>query len=55
MWPGLVLRVLRNYAPYITLPFAAVVGFIGYKIENIVSDKYTPYNGRLAIYQVSLT
>lgn len=46
MWGALAFRVLRTYAPYITLPFAAVVGFIGYNLESIVSDKYTPYNGR---------
>lgn len=38
---------MRGYAPYITLPFAAVVGFIGYNIENKFSSKYTPYNGEL--------
>ncbi|XP_060534031.1 small integral membrane protein 12-A [Cylas formicarius] len=35
---------LRAYAPYVTLPFAAVVGFIGYNLENILSDNYTPYH-----------
>ncbi|XP_017781259.1 PREDICTED: small integral membrane protein 12-A [Nicrophorus vespilloides] len=43
MWPVL-LRAMRVYAPYITLPFAAVVGYIGYHVENKVSDKYTPYS-----------
>ncbi|XP_067000382.1 small integral membrane protein 12-A [Anabrus simplex] len=38
-----VYAFLRAYAPYITLPFAAVVGFIGYKVEGLLSDKYTPY------------
>ncbi|XP_075218986.1 small integral membrane protein 12-A [Lycorma delicatula] len=38
-----ILRALRAYAPYITLPVAAVVGVIGYKVENMLSDKYTPY------------
>nr|CAD7259233.1 unnamed protein product [Timema shepardi] len=39
----LLLAVLRSYAPYITLPVAAVIGIIGYKVEGLVSDKYTPY------------
>ncbi|KAJ8964970.1 hypothetical protein NQ314_004487 [Rhamnusium bicolor] len=43
MWP-ILFRTLRVYAPYITLPFAAVVGVIGYNLENWLSDKYTPYN-----------
>ncbi|CAH1382803.1 hypothetical protein MTP99_006793 [Tenebrio molitor] len=43
MWP-LLIRTLRVYAPYITLPFAALVGVVGYNLENIFSDKYTPYN-----------
>ncbi|PSN40785.1 Small integral membrane protein 12-A [Blattella germanica] len=34
---------LRMYAPYITLPVAAVVGVIGYNLESLISDKYTPY------------
>jgi len=32
----------RTYAPFIMLPVAAVVGVIGYNLENILSDKYTP-------------
>ncbi|XP_018568377.1 small integral membrane protein 12-A [Anoplophora glabripennis] len=43
MWPVL-MGALRSYAPYITLPFAALVGVIGYNLENWMSDKYTPYN-----------
>ncbi|CAH1163315.1 unnamed protein product [Phaedon cochleariae] len=43
MWP-ILFRALRTYAPYITLPFAGVVGVIGYNLENWFSDKYTPYN-----------
>jgi hypothetical protein len=38
-----IFTFLRTYAPYITLPVAAVVGFIGYNLESILSDKYTPY------------
>lgn len=41
MWP-LVIGVMRRYSPYTTLPFAAIVGFIGYNIEGWISDKYTP-------------
>ncbi|KAM3955683.1 small integral membrane protein 12-A [Aphomia sociella] len=43
MWP-LLLRVLRSNAPYLTLPVAAVVGVIGYNLESLLSDRYTPYN-----------
>ncbi|CAH0549476.1 unnamed protein product [Brassicogethes aeneus] len=43
MWP-VFYAALRSYAPYITLPFAGIVGLIGYSIENALSDKYTPYN-----------
>jgi len=38
MWP-LITAVLRNYAPYITVPVAAVVGFIGYHLEDILSGE----------------
>ena len=37
------MNFLRVNAPYITLPFAAVVGIIGYNIEGLISDKYTPF------------
>lgn len=40
MWP-LLLRFSR-FAPSITLPFAAVVGFIGYHIEGWISNRHTP-------------
>ncbi|KAI5632486.1 UPF0767 family domain-containing protein [Phthorimaea operculella] len=43
MWP-LIMRFLRTNAPYLTLPVAAVVGVIGYNIESLLSDRYTPYN-----------
>ncbi|KNC26125.1 hypothetical protein FF38_12239 [Lucilia cuprina] len=43
MWP-LLLAVLRRNAVYITLPIAGVVGFIGYNLESLLSDKYTPYS-----------
>lgn len=42
----ILLRALSRYAPYITLPVAAVVGVIGYHLEDIMSDKYTPSEKR---------
>lgn len=45
MWP-LILAVLRRNAVFITLPFAGVIGFIGYNIESLISDKYTPYSSK---------
>jgi hypothetical protein len=38
-----IFAFLRRYVPYVTLPFAAVVGIIGYNLEGVLSDKYTPY------------
>ncbi|XP_045457972.1 small integral membrane protein 12 [Melitaea cinxia] len=43
MWP-IIMQFLRSNAPYITLPIAAVVGVVGYNLESLLSDKYTPYN-----------
>ncbi|XP_044745336.1 small integral membrane protein 12-A [Coccinella septempunctata] len=43
MWP-ILMRVASRYAPYVTLPFAGIIGFIGYNLESWLSDKYTPYN-----------
>jgi len=43
MWP-ILMQILRKNAVLITLPVAVVVGVIGYNLENILSDKYTPYN-----------
>ncbi len=42
MFP-IIWAFVRSYAPVIMLPVAAVIGVIGYNIENIVSDKYTPF------------
>lgn len=42
MWP-LIMGALRTYAPYVALPFAAVIGIIGYTVEASLSDKYTPW------------
>ena len=41
MWP-VVAAYARTYAPYIVMPLAGVIGFIGYNIEGWVSDKHTP-------------
>ncbi|CAB3386428.1 small integral membrane protein 12 [Cloeon dipterum] len=43
MLPVLV-NLLRPYVAYVTFPVALVFGFVGYNIENWVSDKYTPYS-----------
>jgi len=40
MWP-LIRRAVQTYAPY--LPVAWTVGFIGYKLEEWIGDKHTPY------------
>lgn len=42
MWP-VIFNFLRINAPYITLPFAALVGVIGYNVERMISDKSTPF------------
>jgi len=41
MWPVL-LAAARAYAPAILFPVALTIGFIGYNIESLVSDKSTP-------------
>ena len=33
MWP-VIVQFIRVYTPYIALPFAAVVGFIGFTLES---------------------
>lgn len=48
MWP-LVLAFLRSNAVRLTVPIAAVVGAIGYGIEGLISDKYTPYSSKLLV------
>lgn len=40
------MAILRRNAVYITLPVAGVIGFIGYNLENLLSDKYTPYSSK---------
>lgn len=45
MWP-ILMQLMRTNAVFITLPLAAVVGFIGYNVESLISDKYTPYSSK---------
>ena len=44
MWP-IIVAVVRTYAPYVVLPFAAVVGLVGYGIEGKLTDRFTPWKG----------
>lgn len=53
MWP-ILYNVIRANAVYITAPVAAVVGFIGYNLENLISDKYTPYNSEYIGHNATL-
>uniref|UniRef100_A0A1Q3FDD5 Putative conserved secreted protein n=1 Tax=Culex tarsalis TaxID=7177 RepID=A0A1Q3FDD5_CULTA len=46
MWP-LILQFMRSNVAYITLPIAGIVGVIGYNIESLLSDKYTPYSASI--------
>lgn len=41
MWP-LVVRSLGRFGKYVTIPFVAVIGFVGYHAEGWLSDRYTP-------------
>ncbi|XP_063545538.1 small integral membrane protein 12 [Cydia strobilella] len=43
MWP-ILMQFLRSNAPYLTLPFAAIIGVVGYNLEGYFSDRYTPYS-----------
>lgn len=45
MWP-ILLAFLRSNGVYLTLPFAAVVGAIGYNLEGLISDRFTPYSSK---------
>ena len=38
-----IIAAARAYAPWIVLPFAVVIGGIGYTLEGTFSDKYTPW------------
>lgn len=37
-----IFTILRSFAPRITLPFAAIIGFIGYNLENRFSNIKNP-------------
>ena len=45
MWP-IILNFLRVNAPIITLPFAVLVGIIGYNVEGWITDRSTPSPNR---------
>ncbi|KAH9509358.1 Small integral membrane protein 12-B [Bulinus truncatus] len=46
MW-NLIFSAARTYAPFITLPFAAVIGIIGYNIEwTFRKEKNTPFKSQ---------
>lgn len=54
MWP-IIMTILRRNAVYITLPIAGVIGFIGYNLESLLSDKYTPYSSKYLMLHFSIT
>ena len=37
-----LIAIARSYAPWIMLPAAIVVGTIGYNVESMLSNKWTP-------------
>jgi len=37
-----VLSLARAWAPRVMLPFSMVIGYIGYNLEDWLSDKHTP-------------
>ncbi|XP_054002324.1 uncharacterized protein LOC128889047 isoform X2 [Hylaeus anthracinus] len=41
MWP-LLGRVLGRFGNYIQLPIVCVIGYLGYRIEGVLSNRYTP-------------
>uniref|UniRef100_A0A2C9JYU2 Small integral membrane protein 12 n=1 Tax=Biomphalaria glabrata TaxID=6526 RepID=A0A2C9JYU2_BIOGL len=46
MW-NLIFSAARTYAPYITLPIAAVIGVVGYNIEWVLrKEKNTPFKAK---------
>ena len=42
MWP-IIAAYARAYMPYVVMPAAVVVGFVGYNLEDWLSDKHTPH------------
>ena len=48
MWP-IIINLMRGYAPYLVLPFAGVIGFVGYHVEGVLrGDKETPWRKSIA-------
>ncbi|CAM1330075.1 Uncharacterised protein g10199 [Pycnogonum litorale] len=45
-----ILAALRTYAPYVTFPAALIIGFVGYNIEGLLSNKQTP-NKKISIQE----
>ncbi|CAL1679352.1 unnamed protein product [Lasius platythorax] len=41
MWP-LIVRSFGQFSKYLVLPFAGIIGFIGYNVEGWISDRHTP-------------
>ena len=41
MWP-LLGRVFTKFGTSIQLPIVCVIGFLGYHLEGLMSDRYTP-------------
>ncbi|XP_076646204.1 small integral membrane protein 12 [Halictus rubicundus] len=41
MWP-IIARVFGRFNRYLQLPIAGLIGYIGYHIEGLISDRYTP-------------
>lgn len=47
MWP-VILAGLRTYAPYVTLPIAAVIGAIGFGVERAIrGGEEQPYRNSI--------
>lgn len=42
MYGPILMNALKRYVPIVTLPFAGIIGFIGYNLEGWLSDRYTP-------------
>lgn len=39
---NIIIPLVRRYVPFVMLPVAVVIGTIGYNIETLISDRYTP-------------
>lgn len=42
MWPVIVAVARRYVLPAVVFPVALVIGVIGYNMESLFSDRYTP-------------